>query len=381
MTKKVTDYAVLHIAVIAKRTNVTITDYFSQHTAQHLIMIKYGLPYKGSKNKLAERIVNLLPRASHFYDLFSGGCAVAHCALTKGRYEHVHINDINEMMPKAFVKALQGGFDDEDRWISHEEFFRLKDTDPYVALCFSFGNNLKNYCYGKDIEPIKKAMHYAIFFDSYELSDSLIGVDLRPIRKCATRQEKYIMAKRLISNTPPNIVGKLPKTGANTDCKLTKDRSASRILPFKKKRQELQSLERLSRISTITTRLKSFERLLQVKNKAGKTSCLTWSTKDYQDVTIEDNSVIYCDIPYKNTGGYVGKGSNFDYERFYEWCLKQTQPLFISSYEMPENDFKVIAEFARTDTQCATNNSKKVIERIFIPRTQDIKLNSQLNLF
>lgn len=128
-------------------------------------------------------------------------------------------------------------------------------------------------------------------------------------------------------------------------------------------------------------RLESLERLLQVKNRAGKTSCLTWSTKDYQDVTIEDKSVIYCDIPYKNTGGYVGKGSNFDYERFYEWCLKQTQPLFISSYEMPETDFKVIAEFARTDTLCATNNSKKVIEKIFIPRTQqNIKLDIQLKL-
>lgn len=176
-------------------------------------MIKYGLPYKGSKNKLAERIVNLLPRATHFYDLFSGGCAVAHCALTKGRYEHVHINDINEMMPKAFVKALQGGFDNEDRWISREEFFRLKDTDPYVAICFSFGNNLKNYCYGKDIEPMKKALHYAIFFNSYELSDALIGVDLRPIRKCSTRRDKYLMAKRLISNTPPTIAN-LRKTGA-----------------------------------------------------------------------------------------------------------------------------------------------------------------------
>lgn len=190
-------------------------------------MIKYGLPYKGSKNKLAERIVNLLPRASHFYDLFSGGCAVAHCALTKGRYEHVHINDINEMMPKAFVKALQGGFDNEDRWISREEFFRLKDTDPYVAICFSFGNDLKTYCYGKDVEPIKKALHYAIFFGSYELSDSLLGVDLRPIERCATRQEKYLMAKRLISNTPPN------------DCKTTKDRSASRILSFKKKKDKI----------------------------------------------------------------------------------------------------------------------------------------------
>ena len=102
------------------------------------------------------------------------------------------------MMPQAFVKALQGGFDDEDRWISREDFFRLKDTDPYVAICFSFGNDLKTYCYGKEVEPLKKALHYAIFFDSYELSDALIGVDLRPIRKCATRQEKYLLAKRII---------------------------------------------------------------------------------------------------------------------------------------------------------------------------------------
>ena len=160
--------------------------------------MKYGQPYKGSKTKLAERIIDLMPRAEHLYDLFAGGCSVAHCALIKGKYGHVHINDINPMMPKAFVKALQGGFDDEDRWISREDFFRLKGTDPYVAICFSFGNDLKTYCYGKEVEPLKKALHYAIFFDSYELSDALIGIDLRPIQKCATRQEKYLLAKRLI---------------------------------------------------------------------------------------------------------------------------------------------------------------------------------------
>ena len=123
------------------------------------------------------------------------------------------------MMPEAFVKALQGGFDDEDRWISREDFFRLKGTDPYVAICFSFGNDLKTYCYGKEVEPLKKALHYAIFFDSYELSDALIGVDLRPIQKCATRQEKYLLAKRLIkaaysnNNTPPQC----SKVGKDSD--------------------------------------------------------------------------------------------------------------------------------------------------------------------
>ena len=158
----------------------------------------YRLSMKGSKSKLADRIVSLFPRATHLYDLFCGGSAISHCALLKNKYRHIHINDINPMMPGAFIKALQGGFDDEDRWISREDFFRLKDTDPYVAICFSFGNDLKTYCYGKEVEPLKKALHYAIFFDSYELSDALIGVDLRPIQKCATRQEKYLLAKRLI---------------------------------------------------------------------------------------------------------------------------------------------------------------------------------------
>ena len=216
----------------------------------------YGQPYKGSKTKLAERIIDLMPRAEHLYDLFAGGCSIAHCALIKGKYGHVHINDINPMMPQAFVKALQGDFDDEDRWISREDFFRLKDTDPYVAICFSFGNDLKTYCYGKEVEPLKKALHYAIFFDSYELSDALIGVDLRPMQKCATRQEKYLMAKRLIkvaysnNNTPPQC------------SKVTKDSDAYRLqsyerqkrtqeIAFQKKnstRLDLQNLECLKRV-------------------------------------------------------------------------------------------------------------------------------------
>ena len=194
----------------------------------------FGLPYMGSKSKLANRIVSLLPRADHFFDLFCGGSAVSHCGLLRGSYPHIHINDINPMMPEAFVKALQGGFDDEDRWISREDFFRLKDSDPYVAICFSFGNDLKTYCYGTDVEPIKKALHYAIFFDSYELSDELIGVDLRPIQKRATRQEKYLLAKRLIkaayakSIPPPPIstARKLAKTPASTGCRVTNVRCA-----------------------------------------------------------------------------------------------------------------------------------------------------------
>lgn len=335
----------------------------------------YGLSMKGSKSKLADRIVSLFPRATHLYDLFCGGSAISHCALLKNKYQHIHINDINPMMPKAFIKALQGGFDDEDRWISREDFFRLKDTDPYVAICFSFGNDLKTYCYGKDVEPLKKALHYAIFFDSYELSDALIGVDLRPTQKCATRQEKYLLAKRLIK-------------AAYSKKKLDTARLAELGTTQQMPNIMLQSWQNMHRLQTITpplqrVELENQERLLRLTSisNPSKVCNLTWSIGDYQDVQIEDNSVIICDIPYIGTNEYVGGGDNFDHERFYEWCLKQKEPLYICSYEMPEKDFKVVAEFARIDTMSATNNGKLVSEKVFMPRTQETRGNIQLSLF
>ena len=31
-------------------------------------------------------------------------------------------------------------------------------------ICFSFGNNLREYCYARELEPYKRALHYAIFW-------------------------------------------------------------------------------------------------------------------------------------------------------------------------------------------------------------------------
>lgn len=198
--------------------------------------MRYGLPYKGSKSKLAERLVDLFPKAEHFYDLFSGGCAVSHCALSKNKFSHIHINDINPMMPKAFCMALNGEFSNEDRWISREEFFRLKDTDPYAAICFSFGNDLKTYAYSREIEPKKKALHYAIFFDDFTLSDEEFGFDLRPISKLKDKRERYLLAKRLLRSTPPKIVSRKSATArTDADCKTWNGNSDYGRL-FKKKR-------------------------------------------------------------------------------------------------------------------------------------------------
>ena len=156
--------------------------------------MKYGLPYKGSKNKLAERIVRLLPKRTHLIDLFCGGCAVSHAALLMGKYEHIHINDINWMCSTLFIDALNGKYNDENRWISREDFFRLKDTDPYVAVVWSFGNNMRDYLYSKEIEPLKKAIHYAMFFSDYSLGKEL-GHDLSFIDLIQDLQKRYLAVK------------------------------------------------------------------------------------------------------------------------------------------------------------------------------------------
>lgn len=160
--------------------------------------MKYGLPYKGSKNKLAERIVSLLPKRTHLIDLFCGGCAVSHAALLRNKYEHIHINDINWMCPTLFIDALNGKYQNETRWISREDFFKLKDTDPYVAVVWSFGNNLRNYLYSKEIEPLKKAIHYAIFFHDYSRGKEL-GYDLSFIEPISDIQRRYAAVRRYFS--------------------------------------------------------------------------------------------------------------------------------------------------------------------------------------
>ena len=192
--------------------------------------MKYGLPYKGSKNKLAERIVSLLPKRTHLIDLFCGGCAVSHAALLRNKYNHIHINDINWMCPTLFIDALNGKYQNETRWISREDFFRLKDTDPYVAVVWSFGNNLRDYLYSKEIEPLKKAIHYAIFFRDYSLGKDL-DYDLSFIEPISDIQRRYAAVKRYFSQFG-HFQQQSFEGGQRvaTNCKLNTSRGGGRII-------------------------------------------------------------------------------------------------------------------------------------------------------
>ena len=160
-------------------------------------MKNYGFPYKGSKNRLAEKIVKLFPDAENFYDLFCGGCAITHRALIENRWKNYVINDIDSRCPKLFLDAINGKFKNETRWISREDFYRMKDNDGYVAFCWSFGNNGSSYLYSKEIEPYKKALHYARVFDDFSLLEEM-GIKLKSASRIEIEKNKKELKEKYI---------------------------------------------------------------------------------------------------------------------------------------------------------------------------------------
>lgn len=61
---------------------------------------------------------------------------------------------------------------------------------------------------------------------------------------------------------------------------------------------------------------------------------ITFTVRSYEDVTVEENELCYCDPPYSGTAGYRSGG--FDHNKFYEWALAQKGLVLISEYDMPE---------------------------------------------
>jgi len=62
----------------------------------------------------------------------------------------------------------------------------------------------------------------------------------------------------------------------------------------------------------------------------------------YDELDIPQNSLIYCDPPYKSAKT-VKYNVSFDYEKFYNWCRKQSKNhvILISEYQMPDDFIEV----------------------------------------
>ena len=305
----------------------------------------FGLPYMGSKNRIAKQLITEIiwnePNAQIFIDLFAGGCAMSHTALLSGKFKKVIANDINAI-PKLFKNAILGKYRDEKRWISRDEFHKLKDTDMYVKSCWSFGNDGKTYMYGKHLEPYKKAYHYARVLGDFSLFNEFAP---------------YIEKE---------FGGNLRKYIKDNYERIKKDYSKWLSTDINYSSTSLQSLQRLEDLQN----LENLERLQSLERLENLSDILETSQMSYKDFKLPkaDECVIYCDIPYKGTQTYKHDGEKleFDYEAFYNWVrdkAKDGYKIYISEYQMP-SDFK---EILTIDTNSRLNDKspKKVKEKLF----------------
>ena len=331
--------------------------------------MNFGLPYKGSKNRIAKKILDVLPAAPVLYDVFCGGCAVTHAAMLSGKYSRVVANDINSMIPHAFETALKGGFRDEDRWISRNDFQKLYKTDPYVAICFSFGNNLRSYCYARELEPYKRALHYAIFWKDTapwrELCPETADALKRAVESEQDRHKRRIGAGRAIVTALKAGLMNGTINPAVMDKPIYKKIRGKYPRVFlqsgwlAKRMQNLETLENDERFQ----RLESLERITDVDVPP----VLTVTTGDYREMEFSAPGIIYCDPPYKSTEERYGR--EFDFAGFYAWCEHQANPVYISEYTMPEDRFVPVASFTVT-RKMDTKKSSICPKKIWRPRCQ-----------
>nr|WP_278499163.1 DNA adenine methylase [Alistipes onderdonkii] len=383
--------------------------------------MNYGLPYKGSKNSIAKWVISNLPASHTFVDLFAGGCAVTHAAILSGKFGRFIANDITEY-PQVFRDAIDGKYRNECRWISREDFLRLKDDDPYVRLCWSFGNDMKTYMYAPEVERFKKHMH-AIFSagtptsarlawkgfvrEFAKVRDKIGELTQKVLKLCAACDvapqynadgtlntkaihtdvfrvksaylRKYLqnalklsgLTKKDVDRRLGNYMGRhyfsesqwmLPSSEQYE--KLQEILPALTIpwAPLNESLQSLQSLQSLESLQSLQSleRLESLQSLERLKSLQSLER-LKLSRKDYSDVAIPPGATVYCDPPYANTSGYI---DDFDHERFYRWLRSMEFPVFVSEYSMPD-DFIC---FASIDKACTYSSSKTIkrVEKMFV---------------
>lgn len=275
----------------------------------------WGMPWMGSKSDIAWQVVNAIPKGETFVDLFFGGGAITHAAMVSKRWDNFIANDILGT-PDIFLKAVRGELKGYDRFVSRSEF--KASDDIVVKMLWSFGNDLKSYLWSPENEQLK-------------------GIATQMLTA------KTLKSRRMYFK---NFIGELKNENVQNIDRLQWIERLESL-------QYLQGLERLERLQSLE-RLQMLERFTPLNG-------------DYRDVEIPRCGVVYCDIPYKGTSGYIG---GFDHEAFYEWFSSLKVPAFCSEYDAP---FTMVAEWDKLKKRGDRRTMKveKIKERLYFNGTMD----------
>lgn len=289
----------------------------------------YGLPYKGSKNKLAERIVSLFPSGERFCDCCCGGGAILHAAALSEKFRYVHGYDLNTFITKLLraVMVLGGVIDYNCHpFVGKEEFKKsIKSPNPTLDDCLikyscSFGYEGNTFCYAENDIEIHKIAHNIIMSNDYK------------------ERRKWFL----------NFVNFIKGIKDYTELEKALNKAI--------KTEQIRNLGRIEKVESSLIHCQS---------------CIGIYDKSIYDINYTEYDVIYFDPPYKGTdiNGYFN--NSFDYDKFTKLLERLTsmgKRVFVSEYDLKVTGYEKIAEYSHSNrindkhtyktTECIFSNNR-----------------------
>lgn len=298
---------------------------------------RWGLPYMGSKNQICDFICNNLPKGNRLVDLFGGGGAITMYGMYTYKWKEFYYNDINPIPVNAMKDTLNHRWTTfKPFWVSREMYNDekekpLNEIDPYIMLCWSFGNKLiGGYLYSEDIEEWKHAYWNAVMEFDFTLFHKLgikFDCEIPQYDLFGNRQS----IRRPLAHEIRRKIDEIHKLGYNAQC------------------GHLESLQRLERLERLQR--------LEIHNI------------DYREYEYKDGDIVYCDIPYENTAKYEGDGG-FDQQAFVEWAMSRPYQVFISSTDKYsyKDRWKVVATTYKNSLLNGKGSDGKRLEVLYVNR-------------
>lgn len=360
----------------------------------------YRIPFQGSKNLICESLMGEMikyrPFATNFVDLFGGGGAMSCYALECGF--KVFYNEIRTEIQELLEFCIESEElnDTNSIWwdfVSSIKFRYIKyDFKPksrreriyqaFVLLCYSFGNNFGTYLckYDKEVEKFWghklniRCEADALNFYYKILGDNVYYLELLLKEKFVKEPDYYkryrmyrdLIIKLQFLNSLNEVLTidfeKLLNMGQRELLYSRLGITANNRIETSIDINYLQQIPQINRVHTL-------RQLNQLKSN------IEFYSYDYEeafdkikDKINKDNTIIYCDSPYKNTRCYRG-AVRFDfnrYQRFLDRLNEEGWLVFFSEYTNYGDKYKEIYRGAKRMNANADKTAKYQIEKLFI---------------
>lgn len=310
----------------------------------------YGLPYMGSKSKIApylcDYMINRHPNRHIFIDCCCGGGAMLDYITQKYPFISVLANDLDKNIIDC-LKAFKNGsmsdylLDYGYRWLDRDTYKQYleeyKDNGIIQTILISawtFGNknnDKSTYLYGKDIELQKELLTNLLLYGN---DDNLSNYYYKHINDNDFVKEQC--------DTIIAIYEEMPKSIKEMNYFKNKDKRIKFFQFFKqqiksRKLTELQQLEQLERLELYNMDCIEFVKSLpkEILNKA----------------------IIYFDPPYINTASYTNGFGSIN-EKIRQFALENKDiPIYISEYT-PYEGLQVV-NYINKQSLLATSETRK----------------------